>query len=423
MYRNNNRPNARFHRGGFHGSDSQGSQSSGGQRRFGGRGQGQRSFNRHSAPKKFGKHIHPSLFVNKAVEVIEEPAIEVNRTFADLNLDSRIVERVLSRGYDKPTPIQDQAIDHVINGRDLLGIANTGTGKTAAFLLPIMNRVLADRNTKALIMVPTRELALQIEREFRAFATGLQMFSVICIGGTSMQRQIYDLKRSFNLVIGTPGRLKDLQQSRHLKFDQFSVVVLDEVDQMLDMGFIHDMRAILKLLPAERQSLFFSATMTDQIKQLIAQFSTNLVTVSVKKVETAQTIDQDVVHFTSPEHKLVLLREMLQADEFTKVLIFGRTKHGVHKLAQKLSTQGFRAESIHGNKTQPQRQKALKRFHAAEVNILVATDVAARGLDIADVSHVINFDIPATYEDYVHRIGRTGRANKRGKALTFIGNQ
>lgn len=382
-------------------------------------GQGRGFQNSRRQPRK--NNLDISLFINAAqpAPVVAEHVVE--KSFSDFPLHENLQRNIAGRGYEKPTPIQDQAIQYIIDGQDLLGIANTGTGKTGAFLIPIINKTLRDFSQKTLVMVPTRELALQINRELRSLTEGLNIYSVLCIGGTSMFQQQRDLQRRHNFIIGTPGRLKDLVNRNQIRLSEFSTVVLDEVDQMLDMGFIHDMREILKQLPRERQSLFFSATMTKTIEQLIREFSHNLQSVSVKTHETAATIDQDVVRYDHPEKKIEVLHELLNSEGFEKVLIFGRTKRGVHKLSEMLSKRGFSAESIHGNKSQPQRQRALKRFHYNEVRILVATDVAARGLDIVDVTHVINYDLPETYEDYVHRIGRTGRANKKGKALTFVG--
>ncbi|HJM68539.1 MAG TPA: DEAD/DEAH box helicase, partial [Candidatus Babeliales bacterium] len=308
----------------------------------------------------------------------------------------------------------------VLSGSDLVGMANTGTGKTGAFLIPTLHRMLQDRNVKALIMAPTRELALQIETEFKKFAKKLDFYSALCIGGTSMHQQYKMLRRPHNVVIGTPGRLNDLLDQGRLNISKFQIVVLDEVDRMLDMGFIEDVRKVLSLMPENKQSLFFSATMPANVKKLINEFSNDIKTISVKSVETASTIDQDIVEFAGLDDKLEVLHDILNKDDVSKVLIFGRTKRGVQNLVEKLNKRGFKAVSIHGNKTQAQRQRALMQFRRDAVNILVATDVAARGLDIEDVSHVINYDIPETYEDYVHRIGRTGRANKKGQALTFI---
>ncbi len=276
------------------------------------------------------------------------------------------------------------------------------------------------RDKRALVIAPTRELANQIDEEFRAFTKYLKMRSVVAVGGVNINPQISKLRSGVDVIIGTPGRLKDLEQQGYLKLNQVAIVVLDEADRMLDMGFINDIRQILSKLPKERQSLCFSATITPEIQSLLDQLLSELFSVSVRTAETSEHVEQDVIKAHTKEDKLRLLIELLSDEEFKKVIIFGETKWGVQRLANELVRSGFKAEAIHGNKSQSQRQSALKAFKAEQVNILVATDVAARGLDIPSVSHVINFDQPNTYEDYVHRIGRTGRAGKTGKALTFI---
>ncbi len=321
-----------------------------------------------------------------------------------------------------PTPIQDKAIPHILKGQDVVGFANTGTGKTAAFLIPLIDKVLRDPKQNVLIMAPTRELATQIQTELTAFTRGMGIWSVVCVGGASLGPQIKSLRYKNNFIIGTPGRLKDLIEQKHIRLSEFATVVLDEADRMLDMGFINDVKMMIAQMPAVRHTLFFSATTTPEINNLISQFLKNPVTVSVKTRDTSNSIDQDVVRISRTEDKVNKLAELLRTDGFTKVLVFGKTKHGVEKLAKMLTQMGLVAESIHGNKNFSKRQHALGQFKGNKVKILVATDVAARGLDIADVSHVINFDLPATYEDYIHRIGRTGRGGKKGKALTFIQN-
>jgi superfamily II DNA/RNA helicase len=309
----------------------------------------------------------------------------------------------------------------VLEGRDLIGLANTGTGKTAAFLLPILQRLVIDPNSvRALIVAPTRELAYQIDEEFRQFAKGLQLYSALCVGGVNIGPQIAQIKRGPHLVIGTPGRLKDLVQQKALRLGAANVLVLDEADRMLDMGFIRDIRFLIAELPTERQSLCFSATITPEIKTLLGEMLKDPVTVSVRTGETSEHVEQNVVKASSKEEKLAKLEDMLRQPDFDKVIVFGQTKHGVQRLADNLSKAGIKAEAIHGNKSQGQRQRALDAFKKNHVQVLVATDVAARGLDIPNVSHVINFDQPNSYEDYVHRIGRTGRGGKRGHALTFV---
>jgi superfamily II DNA/RNA helicase len=375
----------------------------------------------HIRPKRGGSYIDPKKFVNKTAQAQETEVFVPEHTFADFNFAPALQRNINARGYVHPTPVQDKAIKPVLEGKDLIGLANTGTGKTAAFLLPILSRLVLDPNSvRALIIAPTRELANQIDDEFRAFSTGLNLYSALCVGGVNIGPQIKQIKRGPHIVIGTPGRLKDLVQQKALKLGTADVLVLDEADRMLDMGFITDIRFLIDQLPAQRQSLCFSATMTPDIRRLIDGILKDPVSVSVRNGETAEHIEQDVIRANSKEHKVELLQDMLRQPDYEKVIVFGQTKFGVQRLAEKLMTAGIPSEAIHGNKSQGQRQRALDAFKKNRVRVLVATDVAARGLDIPNVSHVINFDQPATYEDYVHRIGRTGRAGKAGKALTFV---
>jgi len=341
-------------------------------------------------------------------------------SFADFAIDERVKSNITRKGFTTPTAIQDQAIPYILEGRDIVGIANTGTGKTGAFLIPLLDKVVKDRNQRVIIIVPTRELAQQVEDEFRAFSAGSGFGSVCAVGGTSISPQIRAMRGDPIFVVGTPGRLKDLMERRVLDLSRFSTVVLDEADRMLDMGFIHDMKFILSHMPTPRHTLFFSATLSREIEALISSFLNDPVRVSVKTGDTAASVHQDIVRVDGKQ-KIDVLHDLVSQPEFTKVLVFGRTKHGVEKLSKTLQQRGIAAESIHGNKSQSKRQRALDEFKRDRVRVLVATDVAARGIDVADVSHVINFDLPTSYEDYVHRIGRTGRAGKRGKALTFVG--
>ncbi len=371
--------------------------------------------------KRDGQYIDPAKFVNQAVPVPEQEPFTAQHRFTDFGFSPQLERNLTDHGYETPTPVQDAAIKPVMAGRDLIGIANTGTGKTAAFMLPIIQRMQSDPNAgPALVLAPTRELAIQIDEEFRSFAKGLGLFSALCLGGMNIRPQIKALKRNPQIIIGTPGRLKDLFQQKVLRLNRVSVVVLDEADRMLDMGFIKDIQFLLSQLPAERQSLCFSATIPNEIRRLLDTMLRDPVTVSVRTRETADQVNQDVIKARSKDEKIQILHELLAKPEFDKVLIFGRTKWSVQRLSETISKHGVKAEAIHGNKSQPQRQRALKAFSAGNVAVLVATDVAARGLDIPDVSHVINFDQPNSYEDYVHRIGRTGRAGKAGQALTFI---
>jgi len=352
-------------------------------------------------------------------EPVEDEFVPQNK-FSDFGVAIDLKDNIAKRGYENPTPIQDQAIPRILEGNDVVGIANTGTGKTGAFLIPLINKVFKDKSQKILIITPTRELAVQIEKELYSFTKDLGIYSTICIGGMPIRRQIYDLDRNPHFVIGTPGRLLDLYQQRYINFYDYQTVVLDEVDRMLDMGFLPDVERIISNLPSPRQSLFFSATMTDKVRQVMNKFTANPVAISVKTQDTLIKVKQDVVRVNG-EGKLPTLIKMLDSREFEKVLVFGRTKRGVETLNRELNKSGFLAASIHGNKSQNQRQNALEQFKFGKVRILLATDVASRGLDISDITHVINYDLPETYEDYVHRIGRTGRANKTGVAITFVG--
>ncbi|MEI8096682.1 MAG: DEAD/DEAH box helicase [Candidatus Moraniibacteriota bacterium] len=385
------------------------------------------SANRFGRPNVRGRRKRPSerdldftQFVKKAIQTTETEAWNPTHRFADFEMHSKLKANVAKAGYVHPTPIQDGAIPHILEGRDVIGVANTGTGKTAAFLLPLIHKTFKHTTEKVLIIVPTRELALQIEEELRKFADGSGLRSALCIGGSHMGDQIRSLSRNPSFVVGTPGRLKDLVERSKLHLTDFNNVVLDEVDRMLDMGFINDIKFLVALLKTPRQSLFFSATMPKEIAELAKKFSKEAVTITIKSRATSENVDQDVVRVLPKEDKLEVLHNLLLKPEFTKVLIFGRTKHGVEKLAMRLDERGFKSDSIHGDKSQSQRQRALRRFKGDEIVILVATDVAARGLDIPDVSHVINYELPENYEDYIHRIGRTGRGSKKGNALTFI---
>ncbi len=399
--------------GGFRGASSGGFR--GGPSRGGFRGGSRGGGNRQKTEK-----INFSKFINK-VQMTEEVAVfKPEHTFQDFKIVDALKESIRVKGYLLPTPIQDRTIPQILMGNDIVGVANTGTGKTAAFLIPLINKVLLNRQEQVLIIVPTRELAIQIDDELKQFTKNMQIYSVCCVGGAPIYRQISELRLQYNFIIGTPGRLKDLIDRKMIHLHEFKSIVLDEADRMLDMGFVHDMRAIMKGMPKERHTLFFSATISPDIERLITEFLKNPLRISVKTQDTAKNIEQDVIQIKKGENKTDVLCGLLDNKELTKVLIFGRTKHGVEKLSQVLTKKGIKAESIHGDKTHGKRQYALRLFKENHSRVLVATDVAARGLDISDISHVINYDIPATNDDYVHRIGRTGRGAKKGKAITFV---
>ncbi len=365
------------------------------------------------------KKFNPSDFIKKVEETVVAPIYNPTHMFADFALEVQVKKNISKRGYTMPTPIQDEAIPHLLEGKDLIGTANTGTGKTAAFLIPLVNNVLTKKTSRVLIITPTRELAAQIQSELDLFKEGTGINSVLCIGGMSIHYQASQLRRNPAFVIGTPGRLKDLEQNRILNLANYTSIVLDEVDTMFDMGFINDMKYIIEKLPAKRHSLFFSATISKDIKAVMDTFVTNPVSINVKTRQTAENVNQDVIR-AYPQDKIEVLHDLLIKPEFTKVIIFARTQAATDKLSKALRARGFHVSTIHGAKTQGQRKKALQMFKDNHINILLATDVVARGIDINDVSHVINFDQPQTYEDYIHRIGRTGRANKVGQAITFI---
>ncbi len=368
-----------------------------------------------------GAYIHPSKFINKATVSSNEATYESKHDFADFPFVDALHKNIAHRGYVTPSAIQDQSIPFTLEGRDVLGLANTGTGKTAAFILPILNKLYGDpAPLSVLILAPTRELAQQIDEQFKAFSHGMRLYSTLLVGGTNIDRQMRELSRRPQVIIGTPGRTMDLIRRKKLSLAGIDTVVLDEADRMLDMGFVNDIREIVGLTPDTRQTLFFSATITPQIQKLMDEFLRNPEVVSVRTADTSERVEQDIVVASSKEEKLEKLLDMLSNEEFEKVLLFGETKFGVQRLSDHLDNSGIPSAAIHGNKSQSQRQRALRAFKNDHVKVLVATDVAARGLDIPNVSHVINFDQPATYEDYVHRIGRTGRGTATGKAFTFV---
>ncbi|NTU47197.1 DEAD/DEAH box helicase [Candidatus Roizmanbacteria bacterium] len=380
---------------------------------------GQSRFN----PRRFsqpGGLIDTQKYIKKAVEKLEVVSDESTCVFADFSLPAKVLSNLTARGYTKPTPIQEKAIPSVLEGKDVIGIANTGTGKTGAFLIPLIDKIMKNQAERIIVMVPTRELGQQIQAELRQFAVGMPIFSTLCIGGANIQNQIYQLRRQPHFVIGTPGRLKDLIERKILNMQQFHTVILDEADRMVDMGFIQDITYLLSLLPQERQSLCFSATISAQVNTIIQSFLKNPITVSVRSQDTSENVEQNIVRLEPGKSKIQTLEKLLEQESFKKVLIFGRTKRGVEQLATHLHIKGFRAAAIHGDKTQQKREQAIRLFKDEVVDILVATDVAARGLDISGITHVINYDEPATYDDYIHRIGRTGRGNQKGHALTFV---
>ncbi len=379
------------------------------------------SFHRKYGAKRPIRTFDPSDLIRYKPEVkTDEKPYSATHTFADFAISDILKTNIKLRDYATPTPIQDQAIPLILEGKDVIGIANTGTGKTAAFLIPLLDIVWKNNNKNVLIIVPTRELAVQIKNEFKVFATNMRIYSALAIGGTNMYQQKSDLRRNPNFVIATPGRLKDMVNQRSIDLSAFDIIVLDEVDQMVDIGFIETIKYFISLLAAKRQSLFFSATVDDKVKIILKDFVRDPITITVKKQDLLTNIKHEVIRVTDKSKKIEQLHDLLNRKEYEKVLIFGRTKWGVQKLSDELIKRGFNANAIHGDKRQNQRLRVLDQFKRNQIQILLATDVASRGLDIDNVTHVINYDPPESYEVYIHRIGRTGRAEKQGTALTFV---
>ncbi len=375
---------------------------------------------RRSGQSSLEKNLDITQFVKKATAKDTESFRPENR-FSDFPIHEKLKKIIFERKFETPTPIQDGAIPHILKGRDVIGVASTGTGKTAAFLIPLIDKVFrAPEKEFVLVLVPTRELALQIRGEFEAFSKGSGLRSALIIGGAHIHSQARDLRLRPNFVFGTPGRMKDMIERRFIDISKFNNVVLDEVDRMLDMGFVKDIKQVLSLVQKDRQSLFFSATLEAGVREIAKSILVNPITIFVKSRATSENVHQDVVRVNGHEGKIEVLHELLLKEDFRKVLVFSKTKRGAERLAQNLFERGFKASAIHGDLSQGQRERSLMKFREDHVRILVATDVAARGLDIDGVTHVINYDLPMTYEDYIHRIGRTGRGANIGYALTFV---
>ncbi len=348
-------------------------------------------------------------------------------TFEDLKLQDSLLRAVKAEGYSIPTPIQAQAIPHVLEGKDVLACAQTGTGKTAAFALPILQQLGGPppqgRPVRCLVLTPTRELATQIGESFATYGKNTELRHTVIFGGVSQGAQISALRRGVDVVVATPGRLLDLMSQRMVSFQGLKILVLDEADRMLDMGFIHDVKRIIAAVPKKRQTLFFSATMPPEIQDLSRSILTDPVRIEVTPVATtAETVDQRI-YFVQKTHKSSLLVHLLADAALSRVLVFTRTKSGANRITRHLQETGLEADVIHGNKSQNARERALESFKEGEIRVLVATDIAARGIDVEGISHVINFDLPNIPESYVHRIGRTGRAGAAGIALSFCDSE
>ncbi len=345
--------------------------------------------------------------------------------FSSLPLSQAILDAVAEKGYDSPSPIQEQAIPAILEGRDVMAAAQTGTGKTAGFTLPLLEILskgeLAQANqVRALVLTPTRELAAQVEESVKTYGAKLPLRSAVVFGGVKINPQMMKLRRGVDILVATPGRLMDLYNQNAMKFNRLEVLVLDEADRMLDMGFIHDIRKILRVLPVKRQNLMFSATFSDDIRRLAKTMVNNPVEISVSPRNTTASSVKQLIHPVDKKSKPALLASLIHKNDWGQVLVFSKTKHGANKLTKFLESQKIRAAAIHGNKSQGARTKALAEFKQGKVRVLVATDIAARGLDIDQLPHVVNFDLPNVPEDYVHRIGRTGRAGASGEAVSLV---
>lgn len=389
----------------------------GGVGKGGNRGRG-RGRGRGKGPKRL--NLPPEKFIHVGVP-LKEVKYDASQPYSEFPLHEDLAKNIAKLGWTSPTEVQDKSFMPISELRDILAIANTGTGKTGAFLIPLINAMLiGETEFSVLVMVPTRELALQVEEELRDLSRGLGLFSTSFIGGTSVDRDVRKLQKPFHFVIGTPGRLVDLTKRKAFNLEDYSVLILDEFDRMLDMGFSKDVNFISSKMTYRDQTLLFSATLDEKQQEAIDAILNKPVEIKISSgTKTAEHIDQDVV-FASKDDKFDVLLSMVQKDEFEKVIIFAETKRRVAGLTKQLKKSRVKVDEIHGDKSQNYRKHALNNFKKGKVNVLVATDVAARGLDISDVTHVINYEMPTDYETYIHRIGRTGRAGKKGKAYTFM---
>ena len=386
---------------------------------------GKRNYGKRNSGYSRGNHraqstISHSQYISKAQNIVQESIYVNHANISNFALAPIVQKNVKDKGYEHPTKIQNGVIPEIINGRDVLGLASTGSGKTAAFLLPIITKVLNNNNEKCLIVVPTRELANQIRHELFTFSKGTDILSVLIVGGAKYGPQISLLNRNPKFVIATPGRLIDLHKTNRINLRSFNNVVLDEVDRMLDMGFIKDIELIVSNLAYKKQSMFFSATMNHKAESIARKLLVNPLKIKIEQQSAVVNIEQNIIKFEFNGEKINKLHDLLNKDSFGKVLVFARTRRGADSLAKELIRRGHKCAAIHGEKSLNQRNRVISQFRQSSIDIVVATDVAARGIDIPDITHIINFDEPSTYDDYIHRIGRTGRIGKKGVALTFV---
>lgn len=364
--------------------------------------------------------IPVNQLVQKA-EIIELAPYKPSTSFQAMNLDAGLLNNILAMGFKLPTEIQDKSFEKLKKGSNLIGIAATGTGKTGAFLIPILDNLIQKKPFQTLVIAPTRELALQIQDEFKKLTKDMPLKSACFIGGVNMDKDIRSLKTKNDIIIGTPGRLIDLAQRKLLSLERFEVLILDEFDKMLDMGFVHDIKQIVGAMKQRRQTLLFSATKDKKQEAIINSIVPNPFIVAVNSGEKSSlNVEQDIIRVKEGDNKFTILLELLKKKEMEKVILFTETKHLANKLGKNLNLNGIKSDQIHGNKSQNYRVAALEKFKNGSIQVLVATDVAARGIDINNVTHVINYQIPKDYDTYIHRVGRTGRAGKSGMAYTFV---
>ncbi|APY12476.1 RNA helicase [Seonamhaeicola sp. S2-3] len=373
-----------------------------------------------SSGKRPVSRLNPELLVKKATQTIEKPQV-ITRDFAEIELHQQLSKNISDKGYSTTTEIQDKSIDDLLQGNNLIGIAATGTGKTGAFLIPMVQQMLENNEITGLVVVPTRELAQQVFEEFKSLTKDLRFQSACFIGGTNVEKDIVKTKQNLKLVVGTPGRLNDLIDRKALRINNISTLVLDEFDRMLDMGFIKDIQKLVSGMHSRKQTMLFSATVNSSQEKLINQIVHNPIHVAVSNgTKSSDNVEQDIIKVGSNENKFDVLFNLVNEPSFEKVLLFAETKRAVNKLSKQLIKSGLKSDVIHGNKSQNYRTKAIAQFKSGKTKILVATDVAARGIDIKGVTHVINYQLPQSMDSYIHRIGRTGRAETTGMAYTFV---
>lgn len=364
--------------------------------------------------------LNPELLVKKSTSINTEPYVS-DRNFEQFHLHGELRKNIAHKGYRSPSEIQDRCFDHLLKGKNLVGIAATGTGKTGAFLIPMVQQMLTVNHVSGLVVVPTRELAQQVQSEFRSLTKGTRLTSACFIGGTNVGRDIASARGKLNLIVGTPGRLNDLIDRKALRIDTRSTLVLDEFDSMLDMGFIKDIQKLVSGMRNRKQTMLFSATLDPTQEKLIQQITGSATRVNVSSgTRSSDNVDQHIIRVKDSENKFDVLFKLVNESSFEKVLLFEETKRGVDKLSKQLKNSGIKSDVIHGNKSQNYRSRAIELFKSGSTKILVATDVAARGIDIKGVTHVINYQLPQTMDSYIHRIGRTGRASATGVAYTFV---